>query len=155
MYFCIKILHRDPGWSLYSERPLNPSSVYYWPFEGSGPDVVILCSSAVYEALHVWSCPTLCLSVSSVLLAFWSPLLEKREQVFVSIVHLFVSYAHVNLCNFFSSSWCRGWLQLLLGALSGLFCYLFLYSGIFRIKVFNCGTRVYFTCQCVLKVWVQ
>ena len=24
------------------------------------------------------------------------------------IVHLFVSYAHVNLCNFFSSSWCRG-----------------------------------------------
>ena len=24
------------------------------------------------------------------------------------IVHLFVSYAHVNLCHFFSSSWCRG-----------------------------------------------
>ena len=24
------------------------------------------------------------------------------------IVHLFVSCAHVNLCNFFSSSWCRG-----------------------------------------------
>ena len=23
-------------------------------------------------------------------------------------VHLFVSYAHVNLCHFFSSSWCRG-----------------------------------------------
>ena len=23
------------------------------------------------------------------------------------IVHLFVSYAHVNLCHFFSSSWCR------------------------------------------------
>ena len=29
----------------------------------------------------------------------------KRELVFV---HLFVSYAHVNLCHFFSSSWCRG-----------------------------------------------
>ena len=24
------------------------------------------------------------------------------------IVDLFVSYAHVNLCHFFSSSWCRG-----------------------------------------------
>ena len=24
------------------------------------------------------------------------------------IVYLFVSYAHVNLCHFFSSSWCRG-----------------------------------------------
>ena len=24
------------------------------------------------------------------------------------IVHLFVSYAHVNLCHFFSSSWCWG-----------------------------------------------
>ena len=24
------------------------------------------------------------------------------------IVHLFVGYAHVNLCDFFSSSWCQG-----------------------------------------------
>ena len=24
------------------------------------------------------------------------------------IVHVFVSYAHANLCHFFSSSWCRG-----------------------------------------------
>ena len=24
------------------------------------------------------------------------------------VVHLFVSYAHVNLCHFFSSSWCQG-----------------------------------------------
>ena len=24
------------------------------------------------------------------------------------IVHLFVSYAHINLCHFFSSSWCQG-----------------------------------------------
>ena len=24
------------------------------------------------------------------------------------IVHLFVSYVHVNLCHFFSSSWCQG-----------------------------------------------
>ena len=24
------------------------------------------------------------------------------------IVHLVVSYAHVNLCQFFSSSWCQG-----------------------------------------------
>ena len=43
----------------------------------------------------------------SVLLAIWSPCLGKRELVFVLIVHLFVSYAHVNLCHFFSSTWCR------------------------------------------------
>ena len=35
-------------------------------------------------------------------------LLGMRELVFVLIVHLFVSYAHVNLCHFFSSSWCQG-----------------------------------------------
>ena len=29
--------------------------------------------------------------------------------VVVFVVHLFVSYAHVNLCRFFSSSWCRRW----------------------------------------------
>ena len=46
--------------------------------------------------------------VSSVLLAFWSPCLEKRELAFVLIVHLFFTYAHVNLCHFFSSSWYRG-----------------------------------------------
>ena len=28
--------------------------------------------------------------------------------VFVLTVDLFVSYAHVNLCHFFSSSWCQG-----------------------------------------------
>ena len=44
----------------------------------------------------------------TVVLAFWSPCLWKRELVFVLIVHLFVSYAHVNLCHFFSSSWCQG-----------------------------------------------
>ena len=38
------------------------------------------------------------------------------------IVHLFVSYAHVNLCHFFSSSCCRSWLRLLLVALPGHFC---------------------------------
>ena len=50
----------------------------------------------------------LCLCVSSVLLAFCSPCLGKRGLGFVLIVHLFVSYAHINLCHFFSSSWCRG-----------------------------------------------
>ena len=47
----------------------------------------------------------------------------KRELVFVLIVHLFVSYAHVNLCHFFS----RGWLRLLVVALPGLF-YLHFYN---------------------------
>ena len=31
-----------------------------------------------------------------------------RPKAFVLIVHLFVSYAHISLCHFFSSSWCRG-----------------------------------------------
>ena len=35
------------------------------------------------------------------------------------IVHLFVSYAHFNLCHFFSSSWCRG-----LAAASALWLFL-------------------------------
>ena len=34
--------------------------------------------------------------------------LGKRELVFLLIVHLFVSHAHVNLCHFFTSSWCQG-----------------------------------------------
>ena len=53
-------------------------------------------------------CPAVCLCVSSVLLAFGSPCLGKRDLVFVLIVHLFVSYAHFNLRQFFSSFWCRG-----------------------------------------------
>ena len=28
MYFLYKELYQDPGWSLYSERPLNPPVVY-------------------------------------------------------------------------------------------------------------------------------
>ena len=36
------------------------------------------------------------------------PCLGKRELVFVLIVHLCVSYSYVNLCHFFSSSWCQG-----------------------------------------------
>ena len=49
------------------------------------------------------------------------------------IVHLFISYAHVNLCHFFSSSWCQG-----LAATSAcgyswtfLFTFLFIYLFIF------------------------
>ena len=37
------------------------------------------------------------------------------------IVHLFVSYAHVNLCHIFSSPGVGGWPRLLLVALPGLF----------------------------------
>ena len=59
--------------------------------------------------------------VFSVFLAFRTPCLGKRELVFVLIVHLFVSYAHVNLCHFFSSSWCRGLAAASAMALPGLF----------------------------------
>ena len=43
-----------------------------------------------------------------VLLAFFSLCLERRELVFLPIVRLFVGYVHINLCLFFSSSWCQG-----------------------------------------------
>ena len=51
-----------------------------------------------------------------------SPCLGKRELVLVLIVHLFVSYAHVYLCHFFSSSWCRGLAAASACGLPGLFC---------------------------------
>ena len=38
------------------------------------------------------------------------------------IVHLFVSYAHVNLCHFFLPPGVRGWPRLLLVTLPELFC---------------------------------
>ena len=34
-------------------------------------------------------------------------LLGEEGAGLVLIVHVFVSYAHVNLCHFFTSSWCR------------------------------------------------
>ena len=50
----------------------------------------------------------------------------KRELVFVPIVHLFVGYAHVNLCHFFSSSWCRGLAAASASGSSWTFLYTFL-----------------------------
>ena len=100
-----------------------PGSVYYRPFKGGGPDVVpILYSSVVYTTRRFMFGLALSLSMCcfSVLLAFWSPCLGKRELVFVFIVHLFVSYAHVNLCHYFSSSWGLG-LTAASVALPGLF----------------------------------
>ena len=38
------------------------------------------------------------------------------------IVHLFVSYIHVNMYHFSLPPGVRGWLRLLLVALPGLFC---------------------------------
>ena len=49
------------------------------------------------------------------------------------IMHLFVSYAHVNLCHFFSSSWCRG-----LAAASTLLVAL---PGLFYLPFFQVGNR--------------
>ena len=49
----------------------------------------------------------------SLSMCFFSPFsnlitcLGKKELVFLFIVYLFVSNAHVNLCHFFSSSWCQ------------------------------------------------
>ena len=90
----------------------------HWGFFLHGGDFIMVNSGKKYansrghqycmQTNNVWSCLALCLCVASVLLAFWLPCLGKRKLVFVSIVHLFVSYAHVNLCHFFTSSWCQG-----------------------------------------------
>ena len=45
------------------------------------------------------------------------------------IVHLFVSYAHVNLCHFFSSSWCRGLTAASACGSSWTFLFTFLFNG--------------------------
>ena len=52
-------------------------------------------------------------------------LLGEEGIVFVLIVHLFVSYAHVNLCHFPLPPGVRGWLRLLLGLFLGFSVYLF------------------------------
>ena len=49
------------------------------------------------------------------------------------IVHLFVSYAHVNLCHFFSSSWCRGLAAASACDSSGSFLFTFLYNDVQNI----------------------
>ena len=91
--------------------------------------------------------------VPSVLLAFWSPCLGKRELVFVLIVHLFVSYANFNLCHIFSSSWCRGLAATFACGSSWTFLITYLIWHIeFLIKIgivlmifpllFSCSTRI-------------
>ena len=99
--FCI----RNYIWT-QGERPLNPSVVYT---TDRSKAVVLILSSSVVNTMRrfMFGHALLFFCVSSALVVFWSPCLEKRKLVFVLIVHLFVSYALVNLCHFFSSSWCR------------------------------------------------
>ena len=101
--------------------PLNQPVVYTTDrSKAVVPMLFLFCVALVYTTRRfMFGLALLFVYVFSVLLAFWSPCLGKRELVFVLIVHLFVSYAHGNLCHFFSSSWCR--LRLLLVALPGLF----------------------------------
>ena len=44
-------------------------------------------------------------------------------------MHLFVSYAHVNLCHFFSSSWCQGLAATSACGSSWTFLFIFLFSN--------------------------
>ena len=53
------------------------------------------------------------------------------------IVHLFVSYAHVNLCHFFSSFWCQGLAAASACGSSWTFLFTFLYYLIFYIDVIH------------------
>ena len=54
------------------------------------------------------------------------------------IVHLFVSYTHVNLCHFFSSSWCQGMAATSACALPGLFCLPFFLAVVNLAYVAQC-----------------
>ena len=54
------------------------------------------------------------------------------------IMHLFVSYAHINLCHFFSSSWCRG-----LAADSACESWIFLFT-FFLLARIHCKMEKYF-----------
>ena len=61
------------------------------------------------------------------------------------IVHLFVSYAHVNLCHFFSSSWCRGLAAASACGSSWTFLFTFFLSQIDNMhleKKHNCETQL-------------
>ena len=48
------------------------------------------------------------------------------------IVHLFVSYAHVNLCHFFFSSWCQGLAAT--SACGSSWTFLFTFLQVTRVK---------------------
>ena len=50
------------------------------------------------------------------------------------IVHLFVSYAHANLCHFFSSSWCRGLAAASACGSSWTFLFSFLHLSVLKTK---------------------
>ena len=46
------------------------------------------------------------------------------------VLHLFVNYAHIDLCHFFSSSWCRGWAAASACGSSDFSIYLFVISQV-------------------------
>ena len=56
----------------------------------------------------------------------------KRELVYVLLVHLFVHFACINFCPFYLPLGVRGWVQLVIMALPGRFCYFFFYY--FKMK---------------------
>ena len=103
-------LHRDQGWIKTIFNPPPPGSLCYWPFNAVVPVLfLILCSFVVYttERLVFKSLFVLFVLVSPFVLAFWSPLLGKRELVFVLLVHLFVCFARVCFCPFSLQGWLR------------------------------------------------
>ena len=98
---------------MYSERPLNPPVVYTTDRSKAVVPMLFLFCVALWFTLRGASCLVLPCSLSMSMCCFcpfsiWITLLEKEEAGYVLIVPLLVSYAHVNLCHFFSSSWCRG-----------------------------------------------
>ena len=73
-----------------------------------------------YGAFHVVSCPTLCFRVSALSSIVVTSLGEERAGLCASrvFVCLFCTRRFLSFC---SSSWCQGWLRLVIVTLPGLF----------------------------------
>ena len=118
---------------MYSERPLTPR--FYCPVVGFILCLVLFCSSSV-----CLFCP---FSILITLLG--------EEGAGLCAYRAFVSYAHVNLCHFSSSAWCRG-----LAAASACGCswtFLFIFLRLTRLDTYyNCikndNTSLEFLCYC-------
>ena len=70
------------------------------------------------------------------------------------IMHLFVSYAHINLCHFFSSSWCRGLAEASACGSSWTFLFTFLNIEMWQFYLLNVDWLLEI-CICLVNIHVH
>ena len=69
------------------------------------------------------------------------------------IVHLFVSYAFINLCHFFSSSWCRGLAAASVCGSSRTFLFTFLDgASTFFLHLFKVCSKIILKCMVLIAI---